>query len=53
MNPSTVIVGAIVLLIFLWIIIREIKNKKNGKGGCSCGCGGCSMSDVCHPKKEK
>jgi len=48
---STLIVGLIVAGIFAAIVISEIKKKKSGKGGCSCGCSGCGMSEICHSKK--
>lgn len=48
---GTILVSAILLVIVGLIIYRLIKNKKEGKGSCSCGCSGCAMSDVCHNKK--
>ena len=47
------IIGASVLALLLGIVIfKMIKDKKNGKGGCSCGCGGCANKDFCHAKKS-
>ena len=51
-NLSTILVGLGVLAIFVAIIARAIHNKKQGKGGCSCGCGSCPSSDLCHPKEK-
>ena len=51
MNLPTIIISIIVAAIFLAIVINGIIKKKNGKGGCSCGCSGCSMSEICHSKK--
>lgn len=51
MNIPTIIVAAIIAVIFLSIVITGIRNKKKGKGGCSCGCSGCGMSDTCHGQK--
>lgn len=31
-----------------WLVYRKIK----GKGGCDCGCGGCSACDKCKNKTE-
>lgn len=50
MNLQTILLGLAVLAIFTAIVARGIHNRKNGKGGCSCGsdcasCGGC-----CHGK---
>lgn len=49
---ATWIVGGVVLLIAAAIITKMIKDKKEGKGGCSCGgdCGCCH--GACHRDKE-
>ena len=52
MDWPTVLVAAVVGAIFVAIVARIIINKKNGKGGCSCGCGGCAMKDSCHATKK-
>ena len=51
MNLSTFIVGLIVFLVFAAIVVREVKNRRSGKGGCSCGCENCGGSSICHPGK--
>ena len=51
MNWPTIIIAAIVLIVFLAIVISTVRNKKLGKGACSsCGgsCGGCSLQGQCH-----
>lgn len=50
-HGATIIVCAILLLIVGLIIVRMVRNKKQGKSmsGCSCGCGGCAMNEYCHP----
>ena len=30
---------------------REFRRRKQGKGGCSCGCDQCPGHDLCHPEK--
>lgn len=52
MNVSTIIVAAIVAVLFVAIVVNEIKKRKNGKGSCSCGCSGCAMKDTCHSQKQ-
>lgn len=49
MNAPTIIVASVVAAVFIAIVINEIRKRKSGKGGCSCGCGGCAMRDTCHP----
>ncbi len=53
MNLPTIIVLVIVAALFVAIIVNEIVKRKKGKAGCSCGCGGCAMKDVCHDKSKK
>lgn len=48
---GTIIVSAILIMIVGLIIYKQIKNKKEGKSSCSCGCSGCAMSEICHGKK--
>ncbi len=50
---ATTLIALFVAGVFLAIVIREIRNRKQGKSSCSCGCSGCSMSDICHSKKDE
>ncbi|MBR6513427.1 MAG: FeoB-associated Cys-rich membrane protein [Clostridia bacterium] len=43
------IISALVLMVAL-IVVKLIKDKKSGKGGCGCGCGECAMKEFCHKK---
>lgn len=52
MTLGSFVVGAVLVLILTLIIVRMIKNKKAGKGGCSCGCENCAMGGACHPNKN-
>ena len=52
-NLGTVLVSAVILLILAAITVYEVRKKKSGKGGCSCGCGGCAMRELCHPQKQE
>ena len=47
-NLSTIIVGIIVLGIFAAVVVKLIKDHKNHKTSCGCGCDGCPSSDICH-----
>jgi hypothetical protein len=49
----TIIISVIIVALVIFIVANEIIKKKKGKGGCSCGCGGCAMKDVCHSKTEE
>ncbi|MBR6761213.1 MAG: FeoB-associated Cys-rich membrane protein [Oscillospiraceae bacterium] len=45
MNWQTILIAGIVLVIFLAIVISEIRKRIQGKPTCSCGgsCGSCGM----------
>lgn len=47
---GTAIVLAIVIALVGGAVFSIVRRKRSGKGTCSCGCGGCSMSDICHKK---
>ena len=48
---STIIVAAIVGITVAAIVIREVKNRKSGKG---CGCGGnCGSCNLCHQDNDE
>ena len=52
MNAPTIIVLLLVASLFGLALVHEVKKRKAGKGGCSCGCSNCAMSGVCHAKKS-
>ena len=52
-NLSTLLVGLVVLAIFVAIVARGIYNRKQGKGGCACGCSQCPGGGVGHPSLSR
>lgn len=46
-NISTVIIAAILLVALTAIAVKLIKNKKQGKSSCGCGCKGCALCEKC------
>ena len=50
---ATIIIAALVAIVFVAIIVFEVKKRKSGKGSCSCGgsCGACGMN--CHSNEKK
>ncbi|MDO4608658.1 MAG: FeoB-associated Cys-rich membrane protein [Clostridia bacterium] len=50
MNLPTIIILSVIAVIFVAIVINEIRKKKQGKSSCSCGCGGCAFKDSCNKK---
>ena len=47
-NIGTIVVGLIVAAIIAIVIYGMIKDKKNGKTTCGCGCANCAMKGTCH-----
>ncbi|MDR1957427.1 MAG: FeoB-associated Cys-rich membrane protein [Treponema sp.] len=43
-NLSTIIVGAVVLGIIAFALVRTILNFRKGKSPCGCGCERCSKA---------
>ena len=50
-NAATITVGVIVAAVLALIVRKMIRDKRNGKVSCSCGCGGCPMRESCHKEK--
>ena len=46
-NISTVIIAVILLAVLTAIAVRLIRNKKQGKSSCGCGCKNCALSGKC------
>jgi len=49
MNLPTAIIGLLVLVLFAAITAKLVRDKRNGKGGCSCG-GDCAHCGACHSR---
>ncbi|MEF9939884.1 MAG: FeoB-associated Cys-rich membrane protein [Clostridium sp.] len=47
-NLSTIIVGILVAALLLAVVIKMIKDKKQGKSSCGCHCSGCPGAGTCH-----
>ncbi len=52
-NLSTIIVLLVLVAILFLVVFKMIKDKRNGKKSCSCGCGGCPLKDKCHSNDTK
>ncbi len=53
-NIGTIAVILVLLFVSLLIVIRLVKNKKEGRSSCGCGCSNCPIQGKCHtPKVEK
>lgn len=54
-NYGSSIIVAIVITLIVFLVIRSmLKDKKNGKGSCSCGgsCDSCGACAHCHPSTK-
>lgn len=50
-NGATIAIGAVVAAVLGLVVYKMIKDKRNGRSGCGCGCANCALADRCHPKK--
>ena len=44
----TIVVGLVLALIVFLAIRHLVKNKREGKSSCGCGCQGCPRAGYCH-----
>lgn len=51
-NISTIVIGLIIFAIAVGVIAKMIRDKKNGKTTCGCGCENCPSADICHVKRK-
>ena len=49
-NIGTIIVILLLIAAVAVIIAKTIKNNKEGKSNCGCGCAHCAIADECHKK---
>lgn len=47
-NAATIIISAVLILVVALVTAYLIKNKKQGKTTCGCGCKGCPNESLCH-----
>lgn len=49
----SVVIGVLAAGFVVFMLVWHYVRKKQGKGGCGCGCSGCSGCSSCAPKKKK
>ncbi|MFA9381271.1 MAG: FeoB-associated Cys-rich membrane protein [Acetanaerobacterium sp.] len=47
-NFATILIGAVVFGILAAVVIKIIKDHRNHKPSCGCGCENCPSSGMCH-----
>ena len=47
-NSGTIIVGAAVLAVIALAVRALLRDRKQGRKNCGCGCSGCPMAGTCH-----
>ncbi len=50
-NLSTILVSAVLLAAVVAVILHLIRQRKQGKSSCGCGCEHCAMHGRCHEKQ--
>lgn len=51
-NLGTAVVLCAVIALVTFLVIKLVKDKKEGKSSCSCGCSACPMSKECQGKNK-
>ncbi len=52
-NLSTLIIAAVLIAVIICVIVRMLRDQKQGKSSCGCGCSGCAMNGACHGAAAK
>ena len=47
-NLSTILVSAVLLAAVVAVILHLIRQRKQGKSSCGCGCSACALRGSCH-----
>ncbi len=52
-NAATVIISVILIAVVALVLAYLIKNKRQGKTTCGCGCKGCPNESLCHKSNDR
>lgn len=50
---GTILIIAVLMAFFGWLVYTLIRDKRKGKASCCGGCAGCAMAGHCHPNVAK
>lgn len=50
-NIGNLLLCAVLAAIVILILVHLIRQKKQGKSSCGCGCANCAMRGSCHCRK--
>ena len=51
-NAGTLAVGAVVAAILIALTVKLIRDRRQGKSSCGCGCSECALKNQCHGKTD-
>ncbi|MBQ5321282.1 MAG: FeoB-associated Cys-rich membrane protein [Oscillospiraceae bacterium] len=51
-NLGTIVISLFLLVLIVAIILKIVKDKRNGKSSCGGSCSGCAMSGMCHRENK-
>lgn len=52
-NLFTLLIIAVLVAFFGWLVYSLIRDARKGKSSCCGGCAGCAMAGHCHPNAAK
>ena len=47
-NLATIVVCAVLLLVTVLIVVKLVRDRKQGKGSCGANCADCANAGCCH-----
>ncbi len=50
-NAATVIIAAVLVAAVIIILVKMVRDKRQGRSSCGCGCSSCAMRGSCHKTK--
>lgn len=52
-NAATIIVSIVIAILTIAVIRKLIRDKREGKASCGCGCTNCAMQENCRERNKK
>lgn len=49
-NLPTILVGAAIVALIVFVAVKMFRDKKKGKSSCGCNCTNCPSAEICHTK---
>ena len=51
-NLGTILLSAVLIVIVVLVIRKQIRDRLSGRTSCGCGCENCASRGLCHPERN-